>query len=750
MKLFNWFKKSDYVEPEVSLTDVDDKIALEHGRAVVDEIQFPEPVQDPTEIRESSRRYASNGFDRTFWYDDVNDVMHLSGLGNTHAQLLDEFGDDLGWQGRYSGSTVDWYGMEGFIPLEGQQRAAHALSERFGCTIKTADKMHDFLMNPKSRPDLQTPEAQEWLHSLKTHFHNEKTDKLMPWLTREWKKGRANITRDGYLSFPNPEGGNGFTQNLDHWADWKDSKHPEAQGDLMRHKIHEVAHHVGDWDQQMKDQAHQKALEGGSIVHRYPNGWSVRNLTKPDELRAEGDAMGHCVGGHGYAESVDRGHTIIHSLRDEKNRPHATIEYEPTEHEPHNPDWIYNYVHKHPVMRGVADDPKVVDPLFAYHEYMKTRKPGDGPIPDEILKQQGIYNQLEQEFRRDAGAGVPKLDNAVIKQIQGKGNEVPKKEYQALLKQYFTTMPPEKRPNWDGISDGPIDTFGEFIKHHDLDFDDYQNDYNDYGDMGGYGQHGDYGLHTPDREHNYRAIVPDLIRPKSHYQWSAPDEQKYDPEEGHALYETAKKRGEIPQLADAVQEHDTFAGEDLLDKADQNSHYDEDYAYPGEFEDDQERWDNDPAKHAEAHTRYDDAMEFLASEHQPSVMVNHLHGLINKHYNPATGRYENEVVPKAPEPVVPPVPQTGTLSRMATDWFEPAPMSKLTSTEPEPSVVEVPFVEHKIVEPNTEVIDDLKSQVQSLAEVIAGLTLNTNKEPERKRLVIKRDNEGRIASIEEE
>src|SRR5437763_496544 len=61
---------------------------------------------------------------------------------------------------------------------------------------KTAGKLHYFLQNPKSRPDLQTPEAQSFLKDLEHSYHNERTDPLMPWLTREWKKGRIDFRQD--------------------------------------------------------------------------------------------------------------------------------------------------------------------------------------------------------------------------------------------------------------------------------------------------------------------------------------------------------------------------------------------------------------------------------------------------------------------------------------------------------------------------------------------------------------------------
>ncbi len=53
----------------------------------------------------------------------------------------------------------------------------------------------------------------------------------------------------------------------------------------------------------------------------------VRRKALRDGLNAEGDAMGHCVGG--YCEQVANDGTEIYSLRDAKGQPHVTIEATP-------------------------------------------------------------------------------------------------------------------------------------------------------------------------------------------------------------------------------------------------------------------------------------------------------------------------------------------------------------------------------------------------------------------------------------
>lgn len=62
---------------------------------------------------------------------------------------------------------------------------------------------------------------------------------------------------------------------------------------------------------------------GEDIMHEWPDGWAVV-MVPPGDCGAEGEAMGHCVGG--YAGNVASGRTHIYSLRDPAGRPHATIE----------------------------------------------------------------------------------------------------------------------------------------------------------------------------------------------------------------------------------------------------------------------------------------------------------------------------------------------------------------------------------------------------------------------------------------
>ena len=77
-----------------------------------------------------------------------------------------------------------------------------------------------------------------------------------------------------------------------------------------------------------------KDPESGKVLFNSPEEAKTsynkaKNYQTLDEaLKNEGDQMGHCVGG--YTKDVANGNTRIFTLRDNKNRPHVTIEAVPT------------------------------------------------------------------------------------------------------------------------------------------------------------------------------------------------------------------------------------------------------------------------------------------------------------------------------------------------------------------------------------------------------------------------------------
>jgi ribosomal protein S27AE len=381
-------------------------------------------------------------------------------------------------------------------------------------TYKLADKFNDFLMNPQARPDLQTPEAQSFLQTLQggsvgqNSYLNDKTDEMMPWLTREWKKGRVRTDPQmsdvvQFQSSPDYEyeDTNGDTTNwhilrpdeLNHWADWYRSDHPSRKGkDIMQMKAPEMHQTIRDWDADMKAKAGEAAQVRGDVVHHYPDGWTVQKLNSEKALKDEGDSMGHCVGG--YWPGVQQGNTLIYSLRDHHNEPHATWEITPRQHE----------------------CPKCGEVTAEHHAPLGSGDP-----------------HVDCGYQ---GSTVPSPQQGNLEQIQGKANEPPVPEYQQRIKDYMESAYPDKndRPYWD-----------------DLDISDMDELDPDYGGYVAY-HPGDYGLNKPDIDFDWGSILS-TAREYDRY----PDR----------LVEMAQEYNELPTLAAEAERFSASAEEEAEQRA---------------------------------------------------------------------------------------------------------------------------------------------------------------------------------------
>lgn len=476
--------------------------------------------------------------------------------------------------------------------------------------IKKADKLHDFLMNPKSRPDLQTPEAQEWFRHLEK-IHNDKTDPLMPWLTREWKKGRVKPAYGAAISFAKGTGIGEQTdlrvrhpQHLDHWGDFLNSNHPlrREMGDIMQHDIHSFDDRINAWNEDLANKATQQeaeeAAKGGERVHEWPDGWSIRRLHTPEELKSEGNVMGHCVGG--YHPSVAQGRTSIYSLRDPEGQPHVTTEIRP---------------------KYVEDE--------AGHRHKMEHL--EGPLSShEVMPHQGE-----------------------VEQIQGKANREPNPEYKQRMREWFESFPPEERPKFRQ-EDYDLNDIGEIEPHHFKPTKE--------------GEVDEYGLHVPPRMVNWDDMLDDFEEEPRY------SEYKLNHNDVHTVYDLAKARGEIPQLGHAfkglsesvqdnlqkIQENNwdwhhenvgphpemreeelgQMTPEERQEEAESQPYRDE--HYHNEYE-----WPWDQKKKEEAENDYNHREEYawkeLENEDYGAQHVQNFRELLKPHQNPRTGEYTNEL-----------------------------------------------------------------------------------------------------------
>lgn len=409
---------------------------------------------------------------------------------------------------------------------------------------KAADKFNDFLMDPQARPDLQTPEAQQFLQTLQQRYLNDKTDVLMPWLVREWKKGRIyhqpptggiqNVHQapepyqPGIVQYTGPEdyeyeGPNGEPtrvhglrpDDLNHWADWYNSNHHTRQGvDIMSLQSPDLVDRVRQWNNEMRENADGAAALKGRVEHTYPDGWTVQRLHSEAQLKDEGEKMGHCVGG--YWPSVRDGRDLIYSLRDHQNEPHATWEITP---------------------QGLIDQ---------CPQCKETVVPNRGEGWSRDPHHCGYVGETE-----------PAPHGGTVVQIQGKGNEAPIPEYQERIKDYFqNNFDTHDLPTWED--------------QHIEDADDLVDEYG-----GGYTQYhdGDYGLEKPDFHVNW----PEIVRDVSDWRSSVEPDQ---------VVGKASELGELPDL------------ENEVDYYYDNVQQDEKEKYEWEF-------DQDPETFAANHSSYE-------------------------------------------------------------------------------------------------------------------------------------------------
>lgn len=202
--------------------------------------------------------------------------------------------------------------------------------ERLG-SVKTASKL-DWL---RGRKDMQDDAGKELLDNLEQHGYAD-ADKLLPWIVREFRKGRFAWHPDyPHLLSHDPIEGFEHAQvrrmpvltaaKAAHYASYLDQMKNHRQGvDVMQHKVHELLPKLAAFEDFLEQKKREKM---GEVVHRLDNGWTIRQIRTPEEMKDEGDMMGHCVGGYDRESMGNKG--VFLSVRDGKNKPKATLEMSP-------------------------------------------------------------------------------------------------------------------------------------------------------------------------------------------------------------------------------------------------------------------------------------------------------------------------------------------------------------------------------------------------------------------------------------
>lgn len=105
----------------------------------------------------------------------------------------------------------------------------------------------------------------------------------------------------------------------------------DTKVDLFSHNFKEAIEEQNKWHQQMLiqyeiDDIKIPEIDQERIIFRFGDKNHFLYCLNSNDLKYEGQTMGHCVGGANYKTKVKNKLSLILSLRDKKNEPHVTIE----------------------------------------------------------------------------------------------------------------------------------------------------------------------------------------------------------------------------------------------------------------------------------------------------------------------------------------------------------------------------------------------------------------------------------------
>lgn len=205
----------------------------------------------------------------------------------------------------------------------------HMLRHAFRMEAAKIDKLAD-----KARQTLfKRPDVQQWMEGgypihvedavqkLRDFVDNMPSDafKALPWM---WTQIKAN---------PNILIERGAQQDL---YDVGSAFHLMRQNNKPTPDLHQLdaAGAIGWLHSVQSDIDAMKPVEweNPKVVHKLSDGrHSVHQINRAADCVQEGNLMGHCIGGQHYQDAAESGKGHYFSIRDEKNRPHTTIEMIP-------------------------------------------------------------------------------------------------------------------------------------------------------------------------------------------------------------------------------------------------------------------------------------------------------------------------------------------------------------------------------------------------------------------------------------
>lgn len=191
-------------------------------------------------------------------------------------------------------------------------------------------------------------------------------------------------------------------------------------GNLPPGHMGEFTYAVVDKDGRMLERSRPQPTEQDALTE-FTDLYRINPLR--EGLSAEGDAMGHCVGG--YCDDVLNRGTKIYSLRDAKGQPHVTVEVAPGRRD--FDTWA-------------ASAP---EDLWQAYRGEFSEKFGREPEDFGAVRNDGeFFKFLKEKFAQSNFADPPN-----IVQIKGKGNAAPAEKYLPMVQDFV------KSGQWGRVGD---------------------------------------------------------------------------------------------------------------------------------------------------------------------------------------------------------------------------------------------------------------------------------------------------------
>ena len=162
-----------------------------------------------------------------------------------------------------------------------------------------------------------------WMESLPdNHFPTNGRKRFAKWLGNAVYRQETDVNNN-IDSVDNPEELRVYNNDVRYITDYFNGAQdiPQNIWDMTFQQVFDLSE---EWHEQFKgNEENAGPYETKDVVYDFGNGFTIVKVP-PEDLDTEGDNMGHCVGG--YCDAVSSGRTVIYSLRNRNNMPHATIE----------------------------------------------------------------------------------------------------------------------------------------------------------------------------------------------------------------------------------------------------------------------------------------------------------------------------------------------------------------------------------------------------------------------------------------